>query len=201
MALAAHAGTVPGLITMVSVLIALYWGWTPAYVWILVGTTIGGLVFFLGNRYWSNFIAPQAPLEQYEETGAKAITFGHGLILVTLLATAAMMIALSALLMPGSPGPGVFSRNGLPGVDLLSKFEPGRPGPLSKGRLGWGLLSLACLLAGVALGHNIAVSITVNWQPAPALFPGVVITGRGRLGRIIANWFCWRRSAADRRWK
>ncbi len=175
LALAAHAGTVPGLLTLVSILIAMYWGWTPAFVWVLLGSTVGGLVYFLGNRYWSNFISPDAPLAQYEETGARAVACGHGFILVTLLASVAMLITLSALLMSGHPGLLFALAMAYPAY-LCFRNSALATGSYSLPGLAWGLLSVACLVTGIVLGHNLAVLIQANWQPAPGLFPGLVIT-------------------------
>jgi carbon starvation protein len=161
--IAAHAATVPGLLTLTSVTIALYWGWTPAFVWILIGTTVSGIVYFLGNRYWSNFISPAAPFIEYEETGSRTIKIGHGLLLSMLILTSAVLMALMARLLSDHPGVAVALALTFPAYICYAKSSL-LTGTTSPSELGWALVSLLCLSAGIVIGSTIDSTVGADWR-------------------------------------
>ncbi len=100
MLLGQHVGSLAAAATIIGTTLALFWGWIPAFLWVVVGSVIGGGTYGIGSLWLSRHQDGQTPVNPARARAGRAAGILMTVLIVTLsvLVNAVMMLAAAELL-------------------------------------------------------------------------------------------------------
>ncbi|MHB8454893.1 MAG: carbon starvation CstA family protein [Acidiferrobacterales bacterium] len=100
MLLGQHVGSLAAAATIIGTTLALFWGWIPAFLWVVVGSVIGGGTYGIGSLWLSRHQDGQTPVSPARALAGQAAGIAMTVLIATLsvLVNAVMALAAAELL-------------------------------------------------------------------------------------------------------
>ncbi len=154
-----HAAAVTGILTLVGVGIGAVWGWMPAFLWIVVGSVIGGGTYAAGTLWASLRKSGESlPSVAYELTGLSGALplFILGLLLLVLL-SAVLCLLLGQLLFAHPEATWSFL--------LFIPITMATRQALGGGRWWlWAVVAMVLFAAGIVAGQYAPLGLSGSWS-------------------------------------